>query len=634
MTTSSAVVASNSLLGPVTLPLFKLSFCTISHPGARMIWKHLHNRNDLFAVFDETRSKDLSGVVVTKQALKLFQGGELLENVDFDTLKYQARLDQERAQSQFIPDDLLFVIMVVKHPLFALRYRLPDGQFRRIQMNFQPPSGCDTALDILRSLGLPLRIKNEAGPPGPSAQRPNSAQSLATTSSSRPQSSISTLSGRHEETPFSAQPPRPQSTSMPQNDNNPDSFSKPITYIGDPRLQPQQPSSFDATYQAYNPITGINLSSTGFVNPNEPWIKPPVPRQLLPSPSFGNEPFYPDNYGNRPITASEQQSTQYLTDTMPISQMLPPIRELPFPNKPTSENSQARFAPCVHPPIEHPTEGKGSQPKKRRVSTVSKTTRSTSSAKSAPKKRSKKTVAAKAKSPTRHPSEPPSSAPPKNQSVVEACCAEAPSSSAPPRVNSTLEALGPTASRVSKNLTPPPSRGSTEANQERPLSAVDDREIDERQAPLPAGPAPASPGHENSLPGSTQTSIQTSEKRLPSAVEDGGVNERQAPTLADPVPAPVPTGQEKSSSPNPMVPNINSAEYLDSIYGWIRKYHDLPAPEPLLTFKDQLAEYASQPDEERAKIIDKMICDCLRDENFGKLSDDVEGHWKRIYLGF
>ena len=37
-------------------------------------------------------------------------------------------MDRERAQSQSISDELLYVIMISKRPLLALRYRLPDGK--------------------------------------------------------------------------------------------------------------------------------------------------------------------------------------------------------------------------------------------------------------------------------------------------------------------------------------------------------------------------------------------------------------------------------------------------------------------------------------------------------------------------
>ena len=50
------------------------------------------------------------------------------EEVDIETLKRQVRLDEERCRSQNIRDEYLFVIVIVKKPLLALRYQLPDGQ--------------------------------------------------------------------------------------------------------------------------------------------------------------------------------------------------------------------------------------------------------------------------------------------------------------------------------------------------------------------------------------------------------------------------------------------------------------------------------------------------------------------------
>ena len=43
-----------------------------------MLWTHLPNRDDMFAVFDQVRSTDLGGAVISKQVLKLIRGGELL----------------------------------------------------------------------------------------------------------------------------------------------------------------------------------------------------------------------------------------------------------------------------------------------------------------------------------------------------------------------------------------------------------------------------------------------------------------------------------------------------------------------------------------------------------------------------
>lgn len=67
----------------------------------------------------------------------------------------------------------------------------------------------------------------------------------------------------------------------------------------------------------------------------------------------------------------------------------------------------------------------------------------------------------------------------------------------------------------------------------------------------------------------------------------------------------------------------------------MREYQDLPAPKPrdLIAGNNNLAAYAVQPREERMAIIDDMICECLGDENFVKLLEDVDQSWRRIGLG-
>ena len=91
--------------------------------------------------------------------------------------------------------------------------------------------------------------------------------------------------------------------------------------------------------------------------------------------------------------------------------------------------------------------------------------------------------------------------------------------------------------------------------------------------------------------------------------------------------------------PSPMatdsLANMDSHHLLDAIDNLMRKYHDAPASRPpLKATKEHLAGYVAQSDEDRAKGIDNLICECIQDENFGRLMDDVEGAWKRVGLGW
>ena len=81
--------------------------------------------------------------------------------------------------------------------------------------------------------------------------------------------------------------------------------------------------------------------------------------------------------------------------------------------------------------------------------------------------------------------------------------------------------------------------------------------------------------------------------------------------------------------------DIAPAEFMTRLDAWVREYQDLPAPKPrdlVAANINNLAAYAVQPREERMAIIDDMICECLGDENFIKLLEDVDQSWRRIGL--
>ena len=107
------------------------------------------------------------------------------------------RLDEERLRSQRLEDADLFVILIIKKPLVAIRYRLSDGQvrvfdffndspmlkfipqIRRIQLNFRPEAGYDIAVKALKAWGLPIRDKNS--PPEVLVAEPNVSGHLPST---------------------------------------------------------------------------------------------------------------------------------------------------------------------------------------------------------------------------------------------------------------------------------------------------------------------------------------------------------------------------------------------------------------------------------------------------------------------
>ncbi len=550
-------------------------------------------------------------------------------------------------------------------------------------MNFRPASGCDAAFEILKGTGvfvvskdqppyvsIPLGLhaqsaqhvvnntqawsshepqrrllatttsyNNASLSALPPQQRPNSSQAALASSQPRPegyQNCYVTASG---DVPSSAQPPRVLSRessstdehlraqlgepvsiySLPSSSQNvlpssqphsqeydfmnygttsfekppqsqshssssgtrghSDDFSKPTVYVQDPRSQDERPSS---TNNAMYPSPFGNrpsfLSTDLGTAPKRPML-PPASRVLLPSPEFGNQSSTLGGYGARPVSAPETVSDSQLIDSLPISQMLPPQRVLPFPDRAPIRCTDTIPVSSKEASTKKETETKVTKPKKGRAATKPKPSLIVSlPSSSTPTVCCRKAEATEAKSDKSLPS----SAPPKKRTRAHKALVSAPASSAPPRIDSTLEDLEKTVSRMTTELTPPSSRI---GNQRPPLSAVSDSEMNER---------PTQP-----------------------------LNRDSSPTAQPP---------QMGQLPN-LLPNVQPAEFMNALDGWIRKYHSMPVPQAPMTAKEQLAEYAARPDAERAKLIDDMILECLQDENFGKLCDDVERNWKRICLG-
>ena len=508
-------------------------------------------------------------------------------------------MDEEGALSQSVPDHDLRILIIVKRPLLALRYRLPDGQIRKMQMNFLPSSGCDVALETLRAAGLPIRDKDL---PQVQGQRPRSSQSQPQ-SQERPVSSSTCLVPR----PLSSQS-QPQSQERPVSSNacvvpylrssqsQPRSQERPGSLNTIPAIGPQssrgalpnslQPLSQDGTrnrkpdYTSMTPSTQavhVNIrptSAPGGLNQDE-FSRPisassrstldsfgstttasavstaaelPMKSSLLPSPVFNGtyEPF--GSFQVQPMSASEQTPTEReYTHPLPLSQMLPPKRILPF-----SEKAVQSFKAAL------PEEQSKEMPTTTKFKVKRQIKRRAQSAK--PRKSGAKAEAE---------SNPSDSLVLTLKLPERSVRVNAPSSSAPSRITPSSQPRAP------------PS-------------------IDSRKRPL-----------------TDLSIIQPNKQTRTESVIDATT---EAPRTASEHP---PQAQPPQTAHR--LVNIGSPELLDSIDKLMRKYHDLPAPKPApQTAKEQLADFAALNEEDRLKTVDKMILECLQDENFGILMDTLD----------
>ena len=484
-------------------------------------------------------------------------------------------MDEERALSQHVPDNLLQVLVIVKRPLLALRYTLPDGQIRKTQMNFVPFSGCDVALESFRAAGLPIRDKDL---PQVQSQRPQSSQSQSH-SQERPGSSNVNHAARSQSVQsVFPDPAQPLSQGF--------TIGRKATYGSiPPCTQPTwaniRPTSAPSGVKPSAPSRTISSStrSTPFGSSitmtDLPAVGGPRPHSgLLPSPVFNGTYETFGSFNNRPMSAPEQTQTQQeYTNTPPLSQMLPPERILAFPEKtinpfPFSMNeAESQDAPA---------QGKAAVTK---------------------------TKTKKQTNPRAQPAKPRKSRA-KVQRTTTSCEPLAPSSPSP---TFRVQEKDPVPGRPSRVASPV--LQATLAISE-PLAV-----------PNPNSRKRSVSGQSLNQPNKRQA--QTRTETVTEDVTEGPL--RKAITEQAP--------QAQPEVANPLI-NIANRALLESIDDLMRKYHEVPAPRPSYrTSKDYLADYAAQAEEDRVKALDNLICKCVQDESFVKLMEDVEGAWKRIGLG-
>lgn len=626
----------------------------------------------MFAVFDVIRKLGIDAVVSEIKVLKLVRGGEVLvsnysgiqfpidysltstiikEQVVFSDLQDQVRMDEERASSQNIPDALLRVIVIVKRPLLALRYTLPDGQIRKTQMNFMPFSGCDVALETLRAAGLPIRDKDlpqlqdqrphsvpslprtqerpgflEAGQPALSQSSqdafPDSLQPLSQDRARVLKAGSTSIASALRPTKCSARP-----TSAPGGVNQ-DEFSRPIS------------ASSRSSLNAFR--------STAAVATTPAVAKPGTPSGLLPSPVFNGtyDPF--GSVEVRPMSVSEPTQTQEdYANTLTVSQMLPPERTLSFPEK-------------TAPPIrrdEVSSQENMSQQRPAPKMVVRRQTKPRAQQANPTKPRAKRRATNTSSMPIAPSSPSPGS--PKKEKV--------PSSSAPPNARAKSIALPdnvvPKVARPEVQATPPSppndsrKRSLTDRTVHRPNKRQAQSSDDTtRENSLEAFTAVV-PDQQRKAQSRDSTTRENTPETLPTAVPEQPLPEQppqgtdghfvirkdcvqcSEDTTRENTPEALPTAVPKQLLPEQLPQGIDprfiirNHDLLDTIDNFIRKYHDLPAPKPSLqTAKEQLAEYAAQSEEDRARALDDMICTCLEDESFGTLMEDIEKAWKGVGL--
>lgn len=295
---------------------------------------------------------------------------------------------------------------------------------------------------------------------------------------------------------------------------------------------------------------------------------------MISSPEFTTRATTPRENETRPTSsAPEPYRDRFSTAPLSLSQMLPPRRVLPFPTKPTKPTTPTPNPEAATSSISHDLTAANTSPAKK-IKIITKPVASTEALATDTRERIAENGQQQPETAI-DPNEGPTDISSIAQTLLEA--SEPGSTTVPPKAK--------TKSKARAKATPKPRKSAVPKS--RTKSA-----------------ATGSPTRSSSPKQSLSTSTrEESSRKVPSRSLFGD--------------------------------EIAPAEFMTRLDAWVREYQDLPAPKPrdLIAGGNNLAAYAVQPREERMAIVDNMICECLGDENFVKLLDDVDQSWRRIGLG-
>ncbi|MCJ1356632.1 MAG: hypothetical protein MMC33_006627 [Icmadophila ericetorum] len=292
-----------------------------------LLWTHIKQRDDMRFVFDDMVTQHPNGLVSTKRCIKVMAGGDVLEQVSFEELMNQARLDQDRALSQTIPDAECYMAILVKSPLIAVRYRLPDGKVRRFQTAFRSTSDYSVSVKMLASYGLPIRYKDVSQLPAPAqisytSQMPMIYQPQQNLNSGLSQSVQSFGSqGSSSQAPVAKMvTPAPTPLSGGVTAQN-------ILAIGNNTTKGPEMSILPSL--AAGPRLNLSLHSLPVNQSEIPSMNSLTPRTHTSDGYFGDSTrrlLFAQELAARPSSAPEASQSDSIT------QLLPPKRVLPFPS--------------------------------------------------------------------------------------------------------------------------------------------------------------------------------------------------------------------------------------------------------------------------------------------------------------
>ncbi|KAF1923149.1 uncharacterized protein M421DRAFT_76076 [Didymella exigua CBS 183.55] len=300
----------------ISLPLAKLSTAQDAYPDEQTFqWKH--EFNNLTFVID---SYQQGGSAL--QLLKVVQGTQVREQIDLEHLINDAQnlIKSMQLRGIEMKADQLPISAIIRCPLLAIRWQLPNQKIRRLQIRFRSNEDYDRVYTHLHHLGLYMM-------PPQSKDRGSTAGSDQTRVSNQP--TVPPARSEHQRTGPSCPPSRLSEIS-----------SRPYTALSAPTVVESQIQ--EATHT--RPNSAFASSSIPFPNPLTPPVHFPRPDSAsVVSPDHVTS-FPPRDQPVATIEQHEVSGTRPDTALLyerPDTAELPPRRELPFRREspPTSSGS-------------------------------------------------------------------------------------------------------------------------------------------------------------------------------------------------------------------------------------------------------------------------------------------------------
>ncbi|ORY13065.1 hypothetical protein BCR34DRAFT_562713 [Clohesyomyces aquaticus] len=326
---SSDDMQTPAVAGPFSLPLAKFSRADDAEVAVdKFKWRHATGP-DLVVVFDTFRaSETASGRPL--QIMKVYQNTQVLETCDLESKINESLqiIEAMRSMNVQVRNEQLPISALVRCPLFAVRYTLPDGKIHRIQLKFASELEFDTAINHVRRLGLHITSSVPPPPSAKPASNPSAASTVNAASPSvaktGPQTATEAhfLERRNIATPSLSLPNSQRSTTLPMQGQ--------LRSLRDIRnIETSRPVSADSILR-HGESNVLSNPKTHRHNPIDPPELFRRPATSLSDPHQSSSTTVSGEYKPQPIFSSPR------TDFLSSSPNLPPIREeeMPPPSRP------------------------------------------------------------------------------------------------------------------------------------------------------------------------------------------------------------------------------------------------------------------------------------------------------------